>query len=112
MPGSEIIVSHATFESLDEAPNMSSRVQAACPSCDVRRIVHVDSVRINGALGCAHRYVVAMHARNNMLLHLDETTTTCCPQLSSCTLLCRVCAPSRASPSMRRRKHRFRHMMT
>ena len=73
VPGSEIIVSHATFDSLNEAPNMSPRVLAACASCDVRRIVHVDSVRINDALGCAHRYVVASkHARNNVLLHLDD----------------------------------------
>ena len=71
-PHSEIIVSHATTESLAERPQLVARVRKGCSECNVSKISQVDSVVSNEALGCAHRYAVGMRAVNHVLIHLDD----------------------------------------
>ena len=69
---SEILIAHASNESLSARVQIQRATAEACGSCDLSRIRHLDFVELNAVIGCTVRYFAATHARTPIIIHLDD----------------------------------------
>jgi len=68
----EIIIAHASEESLAAEAWISKQVASRCIQCDMRNISHIDMVELNSHIGCTMRHFAALQARNAIVVHLDD----------------------------------------
>ena len=99
---SEILIAHASNASLSAQSQIGRSTAQACGSCDLRRISHLDLVELNAEIGCTVRYLAATHARNPVVIHLDDDNIPTAGLLSALARAVAIRSIPLAGPTGRR----------